>query len=73
MAYNQNFLDALSMASFLIGLANYEENLTQSDKDDIMKRLDTQTAEILIELQKEIQKQNEMLEEILRRLDDGKR
>ena len=26
------FLDILSVLSFMIGLANYEENMTQSDK-----------------------------------------
>ena len=51
---NDNFLDALSIVSFLIGVANYEENLTQSDKDDIMKSLDQQTKDILIHLQSRI-------------------
>lgn len=67
--YNQNFLDALAMTSFLVGIVNYNENLTQNDKDDIMKRLDQQTKDILIKLQKSIDEQNEMLREILRRLE----
>lgn len=67
--YNQNFLDALTMTSFLVGIANYNENLTQNDKDDIMKRLDQQTKDILVKLQKSMDEQNEMLREILRRLE----
>lgn len=67
--YNQNFLDALAMTSFLVGIANYNENLTQNDKDDIMERLDQQTKDILVKLQKSIDEQNEMLREILRRLE----
>lgn len=67
--YNQNFLDALAMTSFLVGIANYNENLTQNDKDDIMKRLDQQTKDILVKLQESIDEQNEMLREILRRLE----
>lgn len=67
--YNQNFLDALAITSFLVGIANYNENLTQNDKDDIMKRLDQQTKDILVKLQKSIDEQNEMLREILRRLE----
>jgi hypothetical protein len=67
--YNQNFLDALAMTSFLVGIANYNENLTQNDKDDIMNRLDQQTKDILVKLQKSIDEQNEMLREILRRLE----
>lgn len=69
MTNRQDFLDALAMVSFLVGLANYDENLTQNDKDDIMNKLDQQTKSILIELQKSIEEQNEMLKEILERLD----
>lgn len=69
--YNQNMLDTLTLVSFLIGMANYEENLTQSDKDDIMNRLDHQTKDILVELQKSIDEQNDMLREILSRLENG--
>lgn len=69
MLYNQDMLDTLTLISFLIGLANYNENLTQSDKDDIMKRLDQQTKEILIQVQNSLEDQNKMLREILDRLD----
>ena len=61
-------MDALQVVSFLVGLANYQENLTQNDKSDIMNRLDEQTKDILTKLQGEIEQQNAMLEEILRRL-----
>ena len=67
---NQDFMDAISLASFIIGLANYNENLTQNDKAEIMDKLDRQTRDILIKLQAEIETQNEMLKEILRRLPD---
>ena len=66
--YDRNFLDAVSMVSFVVGLANYYENLTQSDKDDIMNRLDQQTKDILEKVQDALEKQNEMLREILGRL-----
>ena len=69
MAYNQDFLDAIALVSFLIGVANYNENLTQSDKDDIMKSLDKQTNDILIKVQECLEEQNKMLKEILERLD----
>ena len=69
MRTNNDLLDAVSIVSFLVGLANYNENLTQSDKDDIMKRLDQQTNSVLIEVQKSLDEQNDMLREILRRLE----
>lgn len=67
--YNQNFLDALAMTSFLVGIANYNENLTQNDKDDIMNRLDKQTKDILLKVQESLEEQNDMLREILNRLE----
>ena len=65
---NDNFLDAISIVSFLIGVANYEENLTQSDKDDIMKSLDQQTNDILLHIENSLEQQNKMLREILNKL-----
>lgn len=67
--YNQDLLDAVAILSFVVGIANYNENLTQNDKDDIMRRLDEQTADILRAVQKSLEEQNEMLREILRRTD----
>ena len=58
-------IDILSVISFYIGLKNYQENLSQSDKDDLMQKLDAQTGEILQRLTTEIEKQNVMLEKIL--------
>lgn len=68
MKFNEDMLDALTLVSFLIGVANYNENLTQSDKDDIMKSLDQQTNDILMRVEEALQEQNEMLEEILETL-----
>lgn len=69
MRTNNDLLDAVSIVSFLVGLANYNENLTQSDKDDIMRRLDQQTNSILTRVQRSLDEQNDMLREILRRLE----
>ena len=58
MAYNQDFLDAVALVSFIIGIANYNENLSQSDKDDMMHALD--------------EKANVMLERLEADLEEGK-
>lgn len=70
MIDNQDFLDALAVVSFFVGLANYRENLTQNDKAEIMDKLDRQTKDILVKLQKEIEDQNKMLIRILELLED---
>lgn len=68
--YNKDFMDALALVSFIVGVANYEENLTQDDKDDIMNRLDSQTRDILEKVNESLEEQNKMLREILDRLGD---
>ena len=71
MKYNQDMLDTLTLISFLVGVANYNENLTQSDKDDIMRHLDQQTRDILTRVETALEDQNKMLREILERLKSG--
>lgn len=62
--YNGDFLDAMSMMSFAIGLVNYRENLAQSNNYDIMQEVDKQTQLIIQKLEKSIEYQNELLIEI---------
>lgn len=66
---NQDVLDAIALVSFIVGMANYNENLTQSDKDDLMRGLDEKTNMILARVEDSLEKQNDMLEEILSRLE----
>lgn len=75
MGYNQNVLDALAIMSFALGMENYKENLSQSDKDDMMTQMDKTNKELLVKLEADLEeqnqileKQNQMLEEILYRL-----
>ena len=68
MAYDQNFMDALALVSFVIGVANYNETLSQSDKDDMMQALDEKTNRMLARLEADLEEQNEMLRQILNEL-----
>lgn len=63
------FLDILAIASFVIGLENLEENLTQGDKQELMSELDTKTERVLKEIKKELQYQNILLVDIQKRLE----
>ena len=69
MAYNQDFLDAVALVSFIIGIANYNENLSQSDKDDMMHALDEKANNMLEKLEADLEEQNELLRQILDRLE----
>lgn len=68
--FSQDFLDALSLVSFMVGIANYNENLSQSDKDDLMTSLDKKTNSMLNRLEKDLEEQNVMLRAILEKLGD---
>lgn len=66
---NQDFLDALTFVSFIVGMANYNENLTQNDKDDLMRGFDQKTNAMLTRIEQDLEEQNTMLREILSRLE----
>lgn len=65
MRYNEDMLDAITILSFMIGIANYGENLSQNDKDDMMQALDRKTNDMIERLEKDLEEQNKMLKEIL--------
>lgn len=67
---NENFMDALSLASFAIGMENLEQNLTQNDKDELMSKFDEQTKEVLEDLHQAVEEQNVVLRDISNKLDE---
>lgn len=67
---NENFMDALSLASFAFGMENLEQNLTQNDKDDLMSKLDQQTTDVLEDIHRELEAQNVVLRDICNKLDE---
>ena len=67
-SYNNNFIDTLSVMSFVIGLMNYDENLSQSDKDDMIHQMNVKMQELLERLESDLEEQNKMLREIIQLL-----
>lgn len=65
MRYNEDLLDAVTLLSFVIGIANYGQNLSQNDKDDMMQALDRKTNDMIERLENDLEEQNKMLKEIL--------
>lgn len=61
----QNFLDSLNIASFVIGLMNLNENLTQGDKQDIIKNLSEKADTILKEIHAHLEEQDGKINKIL--------
>lgn len=58
------FMDILNIMSFIIGMMNYGENMTQGDKQDIMHSLDNQTQTLLENIHNHLTEQDRKLEEI---------
>ena len=65
---NNDFIDLISIAGFVIGLQNLEENINQSDKQEMLDDLNQQIQKVLNEVHAHLEKQDKKLDEILRRL-----
>lgn len=55
----------LNLASFIIGLINYQENLTQSDKSEILQNSQNVSDEIIKKIDEHLQMQDKKIDEIL--------
>ena len=64
------FLDTISLMSFMISIMNYDENLTQSDKQDLQKELTNQAESILNEIHNHLQDQDNKINLILKKLEE---
>jgi hypothetical protein len=61
-----DFLDILNIMSFIIGLMNYDENLTQNDKQDLMQELNAKSDKLLEEIHKHLTEQDKKIDTILK-------
>ena len=66
---NLDFLDIINIVSFAIAIANYNENLNQTDKQELIHKLDKQTSELLSQLNTHLERQDENIDKILTMLE----
>lgn len=59
------FLDSLALISFVVGIMNYNENLTQSDKQDLQNELNQKVDFILKNIHKHLEEQDRNIQMIL--------
>lgn len=64
------FLDLLNIMSFCIGLMNLQENVTQGDIQDVMKRLSENTDHHVKEIHKHLETQDDKIDRIIEVLND---
>ena len=63
-----DFLDWISVMSFLIGIANYQENLTQGDKQDLLHEVDEATEQAIAKVRQHLAEQGKKIDKILEML-----
>ncbi len=59
------FLDMVSLLSFLIGIMNLDENLTQGDKQELQQDLSNKADLLLNEIHSHLETQDKKLDEII--------
>lgn len=59
------FLDAVSLISFLIGVMNLNENLSQNDKQVLVQELNKKAEQLLTEIHTHLENQDKKLDKIL--------
>lgn len=65
-----SLLDILNILSFIIGILNYNENLTQRDKQELMQEIDNKISLVLDKVQKHLEIQDKQLNIIIKRLEE---
>ena len=62
------FLDTVNLISFTIGLMNLNENLTQGDKQDLLKTFSQKADDLLNEIHSHLKQQDIKIDKILEEL-----
>ena len=65
-----NFLDLITLMSFAIAVENLDENMTQSDKQDIQQDLTDKADKMLTEIHAHLEEQDIKLNRIIKQLED---
>ena len=64
------FLDVINILSFWIAVMNLEQNIKQSKEQDINKANEKQQKEILDNIHKQFEKQNQLLYSLEKKIDE---
>lgn len=65
---NQNFMNAVDLASLILGILNMQLNIEQAQQNDVNGATDRQTHVLLDEIGKRLDAQDAMIKEILQTL-----
>lgn len=66
------FLDCLALMSFFLGVVNYDENLSQTDKQDLMEELSKKSDQLLQDIHTHLADQDVKINLIIKLLEETK-
>lgn len=66
---NENFVNAVNIAAFILAIMNYQENLTQSDKSEILQNSQNISDSIINKIDSHLQRQDKKIDRILELLE----
>ena len=69
MQDNQSFLDAVTIAGFLLSMLNYRENLTQNDKSEILQNSQNVSDAIINKIDEHLELQDKKIDYIIQLLE----
>ncbi|MCH5211008.1 MAG: hypothetical protein J1F01_08615 [Oscillospiraceae bacterium] len=64
-----SYLDLINIMSFVIGIMNLDENLTQGDKQDLMDDFDKKADTLLQEIHGHLESQDKKIDSIIQKLE----
>lgn len=67
------FFDAINLTSFIIGMMNLNENLTQGDKQELLETFSKKADDLLNEIHSHLKEQDTKINEILEELHNDNR
>lgn len=65
---DQNYIDAVNLVGFILGIMNYQENLTQNDKQEIIEEFNNKLKLVLEKTNNHLKEQDRKLDLILEEL-----
>lgn len=70
MGNNESFYNLINILSFWVAILNLEQNIEQSKEQDINKANEKQQKEILDDIHKQFEEQNELLYSLEKKIDE---
>ena len=66
----EQFQHNLNIASFILGLMNYEENLTQNDKSQILQNSQNVSDKVIERIEKHLENQDKKIDELINKVNE---